>query len=89
MPVWHLDLIGSRQSQCGIQAVVVAKTTRRRKPCSDRSRGVGQQLRDADRRTFMFWVAFQDGTTEKALKIWSGTTGSRRADEVGVVFPSK
>ena len=47
---------------------VVAKTELPKETAAPTVVPVSDNLRDADRQAFMFWVAFQDGTTEKSIE---------------------
>ena len=48
--------------------VVVAKSEPPKETPAPTAVPVSDNLRDADRQAFMFWVAFQDGTTEKSIE---------------------
>ena len=47
---------------------MVAKTELPKETAAPTVVPVSDNLRDADRQAFMFWVAFQDGTTEKSIE---------------------
>ncbi|MGC3975540.1 MAG: hypothetical protein QM771_14330 [Nitrospira sp.] len=47
---------------------VVAKNEPPKETPAPTAVAVSDTLRDADRQAFMFWVAFQDGTTEKSIE---------------------
>ena len=49
---------------------VVAKVDPPKEVPAPTAMPVSDALREADRQAFMFWVAFQDGTTERASRIW-------------------
>ena len=48
--------------------VVVAKNDPPKETTAPTAVPVSDNLREADRQAFMFWVAFQDGTTEKSIE---------------------